>query len=90
MEDFVAQDLLEDRARRRVVVDALPIDRKAAGRSFFRDVQEREQPWIGLVFDDEVVEPMSAGQRVAVEKRPRARGRAAGAAPRRAGGTASP
>src|SRR3954465_4463133 len=37
VEDFVAQDLLEDRARRRVIVDALLIDRKASGRSLFRD-----------------------------------------------------
>src|SRR3954468_14429349 len=52
MKDFVAQDFLEDRARRRVVVDAIPVDRKASGRSLFRDVEEREQRWIALVFDD--------------------------------------
>src|SRR6478672_2096494 len=61
MKDFVAQDFLEDRARRRVIVDAILIDRKASGRSFFRDVEEREQPGIALVFDDEVIESVSAG-----------------------------
>ena len=60
MKDFVAQDFLEDRARRRVIVDAILVDRKASGRSLFRDVEEREQPRIALVFDDEVIESVSA------------------------------
>ena len=60
MKDFVAQDFLEDRARRRVIGDAVLIDRKASGRSLFRDVEEREQPRIALVFDDEVIESVSA------------------------------
>lgn len=60
VKDFVAQDFFEDRVRRRVIVDAILIDRKASGRSFFRDVEEREQPGIALVFDDEVIESVSA------------------------------
>jgi hypothetical protein len=32
VEHFIAEDLIEDRARRRVVVDDLPVDLEAAGR----------------------------------------------------------
>src|SRR3954463_15208332 len=65
VKDFVPQDFLEDRERRRVVGDAILIDRKAAGRSFFRDVEKGEQPRIPLVLDDEVIESVSARQRIA-------------------------
>ena len=67
MEDFVAKDLLENRAGFRVVADDLAVDREASGGGFLGDVQEREQPVIGLAFDPEVVEAVAARQRVAVE-----------------------
>ena len=77
MEHFVAQDLLEDRARLRIVVHQLAIDREAAGGRLFGDVQEREQPMIRLVLDAQIVEAVAARQRVAVEEQA-----SAGAAPR--------
>ena len=51
VEHFVAEDLFEDRARRRIVVDDLAIDREAAGGGFFGDVQEGEQAMVGLAVD---------------------------------------
>ena len=68
VEDFVAQDLLEDRPRLRVVVDQLAIDREAAGGGLLRDVQEREQAMVRLALDAQIVEAVAAGQRRAVEK----------------------
>src|SRR5262245_16395714 len=56
VKDFVAQHFLEDRARRRVVVDTILVDGKASSGGFFCDVEECEQPRIALVFDDEIVE----------------------------------
>jgi len=67
MEHFVAQDLLEDRTRRGIVVHELAVDREAACRRFLGDVEEREQPVIGLAFDAEIVKAMAARERVAVE-----------------------
>src|SRR4029077_15866811 len=67
MKHFIAQNLLEDRARRRVVVHELPVDRETAGRRLLGDVEEREQPVIRLALDAQVVEAVATRQRVAVE-----------------------
>ena len=65
VEHFVAENLLEDRARRRIVVDDVAIDRETAGGRLLGHVQEREQPMVGLAFDAQIVEAVAAGQRVA-------------------------
>jgi hypothetical protein len=70
VEDFVSEDLLENRAGVGIVVDEFPIDREPSGGGLFRDVQERQQPMIGLAVDGEIVEAVSAGQRGAVEEAP--------------------
>jgi hypothetical protein len=62
VEDFVAQDLLEDCARGRIVVHDVPIDLEPAGSGLFRDVQEGEQPMVRLAVDLEVVQPVAAGE----------------------------
>ena len=72
MKDFVSQDLLEDRPRLRIVVDQLAIDRETAGGRFLRHVEEREQTVVGLAIDPEVVEAVTARQRIAVEQDRRA------------------
>ena len=61
VEDFIAEDLLEDFARVRIVVHELPVDREAAGGGLLRDVQERQQAMVGLVLDGQVVQPVPAG-----------------------------
>ena len=58
VEDFVAQDLLEDFPRGRIVVDDVPVDLEAARCGLFRDVQKGEQPMIRLAVDAQVVEAM--------------------------------
>jgi len=73
MEHFVAQNLFEDRARGRIVVDEASIDFEPAGGGFFSDVKKREQPMVGFPFDAQVVEAVAAGKRIAVEER-RSRG----------------
>ena len=60
VEHFIAEDLFEDRARRRIVVDDIAINREAAGRRFLCHVQEREQAMVGLAFDGQIVEPVAA------------------------------
>ena len=65
---FVPQDLLEDRARLRIVVDQLAVDRKSAGGGFLRHVQERQQSMIRFAVDAKIVEAMTAWQRIAVEQ----------------------
>ena len=87
VEHFIAEDLFEDRARRRIVVDDIAIDREAAGGRFFRHMQEREQPMIGLAFDGQIVEAVAAGKRARVEQRRLNESSAVGEARRRAGGT---
>ena len=57
----------------RIVVHELPVDREAAGGGLLREVQEGEQAMVGLVLDGQVVEPVPAGQRRAVEERLQAR-----------------
>jgi hypothetical protein len=69
VEHFIAEDLFEDRARRRIVVDDLAINRETAGGSFFRNVQKGEQTMVGFSFDGEVVEPVPAGQWTRIEQR---------------------
>ena len=64
MEDFIAQDLFENRARLRIVIHELAVDRETAGGGFLRDVQEGEQTMVGLVLDLEVVQPVPAGSGV--------------------------
>ena len=70
VEHFVAQDLFEDRARRRIVVDDIAIDRETAGRRLLRHVQEREQTMVGFSFDGQVVEPVAAGKGTACRTAP--------------------
>jgi len=65
VEDFVAQNLVEDRARLRIVVDDLAIDSEASGCGLFRDVQKREQPLVRFVRHAEVIETMAAREHVA-------------------------
>ena len=48
----------------------LAVDREAAGGGFLGDMQEREQPMVGLAVDAQIVEAVAAGQRVAVEQTP--------------------
>ena len=54
MEHLVAQDLVEDGARRRVVGHQLSIRGEAAGGRLLRHVQEGQEPRIGLAFDADV------------------------------------
>jgi len=56
-----------------IVVHELPVDREAAGGGLLRDVQERQQAMVGLVLDGQIVQPVPAGQRRAVEERLQAR-----------------
>jgi hypothetical protein len=65
---FVAQDLFEDRARRRIVIDDITIDREAAGGGLFCHVQEGEQAMVRLALDAQVIKPVAAGQRARVEE----------------------
>ncbi len=71
MEHFVAKDLLEDRARRRIVADNVAINRETARGRLLRDMQEGEQAMVGLAFDRQVVETVAAGERAGVEQRRR-------------------
>jgi len=68
VEDFIAQDPLEDRERLRIVVHQLAIDLEPAGGRFLGDVQEGEQAVVGLPLDAEIVEAVTTGQRIAVEQ----------------------
>ena len=68
VEHLVAQDLLEDRTRLRVIRHTVAIDLEAAGGGLLRDVEKREEPRIGLVLDAQIVEPVAARQRCAVEE----------------------
>ena len=86
VEDFIMQDLFENGARLRVVVDELPIDREAAGGGFFRHVQEGEQTMVGLVLDRQVVQPVAAGKGSPVEERAQVRSNACGEGRRLADG----
>ena len=69
VEHFVAQDLFEDRAGGRIVVHDLLVNREAAGGRFLRDMEEREQPIVGLVGDAEIVEAVAARKRRRIEQR---------------------
>ena len=61
MEDFVAENLLEDRLRLRVVGNQIAVDREAAGGRLLGDVQEGEETMIRLVLDREIVESVPPG-----------------------------
>ena len=63
VEDLVAQNLFENRAGCRVVIDAVAIDRESAGGGFLRNVEKGEESWIGLVLDLQVIQPVAARQR---------------------------
>ena len=64
VEDFVPQNVLEDRSRGRIVVDQLAIDRKSAGGRFLGHMQECEQTMIRFAVDPEIVETVAARQRI--------------------------
>jgi hypothetical protein len=53
---FVAQDLFEDGARRRIVVDDVSINRKPSGGRLLGDVQKSEERFVGLVFNTQIVD----------------------------------
>src|SRR3954466_14223441 len=67
VEDFIAQDRLEDRAGLGIVIDHLSVDLEPAGRRFLSDVEEGEQAVIRLPFDVEIVEAVAPWQRIAAE-----------------------
>jgi hypothetical protein len=64
---LVAQNLLEDLARGRIIVHELPIQREAARGRLLRDMQKGQQPIVRLALDLQVVESVSAGQWIAVQ-----------------------
>jgi hypothetical protein len=68
MEDFIVEDLFENRARVGIVRDEITVDREAARGGSFRDVQEGEQTMVRLVLDGQIVETMPAGKRRSVEQ----------------------
>src|SRR5262245_29991856 len=71
MKDFVAENLFEDRARRRIVVHETAVDLKPSGGRLLGDMEKCEQAMIGLAFDAKIVEPVATRKRVAVEERRR-------------------
>ena len=60
MKHFVAEDLVEDRPRRRVVVDDVAVDRETAGGGLLGDVQEGEQRLVALFVDAQIVDAVIA------------------------------
>jgi hypothetical protein len=68
VEHFIAEDLFEDGARRRIVIHDIAINRETAGGSFFCHVQEGEQAMVGFSFDGQVVEAVTAGKGARVEQ----------------------
>jgi hypothetical protein len=59
---FVAQNLFEDGAGLRIVVDELAVDRESAGSGFLGDVQKRQESMIGFAVDAEIVETVTTWQ----------------------------
>src|SRR5260370_1143601 len=60
MKYLVAQDLVENGASRRIVLENFAIDSEAAGGGLFRQMQEREQHVIASVHA-EIVDTVPAG-----------------------------
>jgi len=69
VEYLVAQNFFEDRARRRIVSDNVPIDGEAVRRCLFRQMQKREERLVRFVVNVQVINAVTvrrnpAGRRV--------------------------
>ena len=71
VEHLVAQNLLEDRPRLRIVIDDLAIDREPAGGRLLRHMQEGEPAIISLVRNGEILETVPTRKGIPPARGPR-------------------
>src|SRR5258706_2295033 len=61
MKHLVAQDFLEDRARRYIVFQHIAVDGETVGSGFFRQMKKSKQSLIGFFVHAQVVDAVPAG-----------------------------